>query len=146
VDYKVQQGVQEDRGFQDSYEYHRKNREEYGALLKPISIVVTERIVSCVAVWKELVTFIATKEGITEDAAKKKVIWVTSSIPAESSKEGKEVRKLLGQSTAEKLRKENIHPKRIDEKRASNRRGPNGNKWLFPDLAGIEDLSADWVK
>lgn len=37
-----------------------------------------------------------------------------------------------------------IHPKRIDEKRASNRRGPNGNKWLFPDLAGIEDLSAEW--
>jgi hypothetical protein len=37
-----------------------------------------------------------------------------------------------------------IHPKRIDEKRASNRRGPNGNKWLFPDLVGIEDLSADW--
>lgn len=108
VDYKVQQGVKEGRGFQDSYEYHRKNREEYGALLKPISIVVTERIVSCVAVWKELVTFIATKEEITEDAAKKKVIWVTSSIPAESSKEGKEVRKLLGQSTAEKLRKENI--------------------------------------
>jgi hypothetical protein len=37
-----------------------------------------------------------------------------------------------------------IHPKRIDEKRASNRRGPNGNKWLFPDVVGIEDLSADW--
>lgn len=37
-----------------------------------------------------------------------------------------------------------IHPKRIDEKRASNRRGPNGNKWLFPDMVGIEDLSADW--
>lgn len=37
-----------------------------------------------------------------------------------------------------------IHPKRIDEKRASNRKGPNGNKWLFPDLVGVEDLSADW--
>lgn len=37
-----------------------------------------------------------------------------------------------------------IYSKRIDEKRASNRRGQNGNKWLFPDLVGIEDLSTDW--
>lgn len=37
-----------------------------------------------------------------------------------------------------------IYPKRIDERRSSNRRGPNGNKWLFPDLVGMEDLSADW--
>lgn len=33
---------------------------------------------------------------------------------------------------------------RIDEKRATNRRGQNGNRWLFPDLVGIEDLSATW--
>lgn len=39
-----------------------------------------------------------------------------------------------------------LYPKRIDEKRASNRRGPNGNRWLFPDLAAMEDLSRDWHK
>lgn len=42
--------------------------------------------------------------------------------------------------------------KRIDEKTASNKRGPQGNQWLFPDLVAMEDLTAgltpevrDWV-
>jgi hypothetical protein len=38
----------------------------------------------------------------------------------------------------------NIYSKRIDERRSTNNRGPNGNKWLYPDLVGMEDLSADW--
>lgn len=38
----------------------------------------------------------------------------------------------------------NVFPKRIDEKTSSNSRGPNGNKWLFPDLVGMEDLGHDW--
>jgi hypothetical protein len=37
-----------------------------------------------------------------------------------------------------------VYSKRIDEKRSSNKRGPNGNRWLFPDLVGMEDLGADW--
>lgn len=37
-----------------------------------------------------------------------------------------------------------LYPKRIDEKRGSNRRGPNGNKWLYPDLVAMEDLGAEW--
>lgn len=39
-----------------------------------------------------------------------------------------------------------LYPKRIDEKRASNRNGPKGNIWLFPDLAAMEDLGHDWHK
>lgn len=38
-----------------------------------------------------------------------------------------------------------LHSKRIDEKTASNRRGPQGNQWLFPDLVAMEDLTADLV-
>ena len=38
----------------------------------------------------------------------------------------------------------NVKSMRIDEKRSSNRYGPAGNRWLFPDLVGMEDLSADW--
>ncbi len=38
----------------------------------------------------------------------------------------------------------NVFSKRIDEKTSSNSRGPNGNKWLFPDLVGIEDFGHDW--
>ena len=37
-----------------------------------------------------------------------------------------------------------LYPKRIDEKRASNRHGPNGNKWLFPDLVALENLGEEW--
>jgi hypothetical protein len=37
-----------------------------------------------------------------------------------------------------------LYPKRIDEKRATNRHGPNGDKWLFPDLVALENLGEDW--
>ncbi|MBT1536472.1 COG2958 family protein [Ralstonia solanacearum] len=37
-----------------------------------------------------------------------------------------------------------IYTKRIDEKRSSNKRGPDGNRWLFPDLVGMEDLGREW--
>lgn len=37
-----------------------------------------------------------------------------------------------------------VYSKRIDEKRSSNKRGPNGNRWLYPDLVGMEDLGSDW--
>ena len=38
----------------------------------------------------------------------------------------------------------NVLSRRVDEKRASNVRGPQGNQWLFPDLVGMEDLTRDW--
>jgi hypothetical protein len=37
-----------------------------------------------------------------------------------------------------------VYSKRIDEKRSSNKRGPNGNRWLYPDLVGMEDLGSEW--
>jgi hypothetical protein len=39
-----------------------------------------------------------------------------------------------------------IYSKRIDEKRAKNSHGSGGNKWLFPDVVGMEDLSQEWHK
>lgn len=39
-----------------------------------------------------------------------------------------------------------LYPKRIDEKRASNRNGPRGNIWLFPDMVAMEDLGKEWHK
>jgi hypothetical protein len=38
----------------------------------------------------------------------------------------------------------NIYSKRIDEKRAKNSHGSGANRWLFPDLVGLEDLSREW--
>lgn len=37
-----------------------------------------------------------------------------------------------------------IYSKRIDEKKSSNRYGRGGNKWLHPDIVGLEDLSRHW--
>ncbi|PJK13573.1 HrgA protein [Lysobacteraceae bacterium NML07-0707] len=37
-----------------------------------------------------------------------------------------------------------VYCKRIDEKRSSNRRGSGGNHWLYPDMAAMEDLGAEW--
>ncbi len=37
-----------------------------------------------------------------------------------------------------------IYGKRIDEKYSHNSRGTGGNKWLYPDLVGMEVLSGDW--
>lgn len=31
---------------------------------------------------------------------------------------------------------------RIDEKKSSNKKGPQGNKWLYPDVCALEDLTA----
>ncbi|HYD23777.1 MAG TPA: HrgA protein [Croceibacterium sp.] len=38
-----------------------------------------------------------------------------------------------------------IHAQRIDEKRSANRRGPQGNRWLYPDVVAFEDLTRDWI-
>ncbi|MEG2497703.1 MAG: hypothetical protein RSB01_05440 [Brevundimonas sp.] len=40
----------------------------------------------------------------------------------------------------------NIYSKRIDEKRSRKQYGPDGNKWLYPDLVGIEDLTSNWER
>lgn len=37
-----------------------------------------------------------------------------------------------------------LYSKRIDEKRSSNKHGSGGNKWLYPDVVAMEDLSEDW--
>ena len=37
-----------------------------------------------------------------------------------------------------------IYAKRINEAKSSNKHGPEGNKWLYPDLVGMEDLTSDW--
>ena len=37
-----------------------------------------------------------------------------------------------------------LYSKRIDEKKSSNKKGTNGNKWLYPDLVAMENLSYDW--
>lgn len=37
-----------------------------------------------------------------------------------------------------------LYSRRIDEKRGRNTSGGGANKWLFPDIVGVEDLSKEW--
>lgn len=37
-----------------------------------------------------------------------------------------------------------IFPKRIDEKKSSNTQGKEGNRWLHPDMVGLEELASGW--
>jgi len=37
-----------------------------------------------------------------------------------------------------------VYSLRIDEKKSFNKQGPKGNKWLYPDLVGMEVLTKDW--
>lgn len=37
-----------------------------------------------------------------------------------------------------------LYSKRINEKYSSNKKGPNGNKWLYPDIVSVENLGAEW--
>ena len=38
----------------------------------------------------------------------------------------------------------NIYSMRIDEKRSTNSYGQNGNKWLHPDIVGVQDTAGNW--
>jgi len=80
VDYKIEEADQE-KGFQETYVNHQENWKDHGDKLKPISIVITDRIFRCVQVWDELVSFIQNKETISRVEAGKKSymgdIWYT---------------------------------------------------------------------
>jgi hypothetical protein len=50
---------------------------------------------------------------------------------------------ILSEFLASELR---LYSRRINEKTSSNKRGANANKWLHPDLVGVEILSAGWTE
>lgn len=81
---------------------HEINRGRYGHKAKPVSIVVTEKILACVQVWKVLVDELA--KSMPRADAEKRVIWVTSGVPGGA--DGKEVNRLV--PDAEKVRKKNM--------------------------------------
>ncbi|MDO9069466.1 MAG: HrgA protein [Deltaproteobacteria bacterium] len=65
----------------------------------------------------------------------------TPQVAGAATQKEKDLYPLLSKYLWSELR---IHSKRIDEKKSSNKQGPRGNKWLYPDLVGMEDLTADW--
>ena len=80
-DYKVEDTYTE-HDWQKTYAIHQNNRKEYGAFLKPLTIIVTQDIARCVEVWRELVDFLVLKEKITAEEAERRAIWVASGVPS----------------------------------------------------------------
>ncbi len=105
VDYKVEEESTKDKGFDETYQNHLENIQKYAGKLKPITIIITDKIVTCIEVWNDLVKYISDKESLSYEQAAKKVIWVTSGKP--SNRNEKAVfESILGQP--EKVRKENL--------------------------------------
>ncbi len=98
---------------------HQQNWKEYGAKVRPISIVVTKDIAECVEQWKLLVEFLVKKEKISRAEAEQKAIWVTSGIPTAVAAKARVVAAYSprgDKDSPDKRRKENlIALKSVDE-------------------------------
>ncbi len=105
IDYKVEEESDKEKGFDETYQNHLDMQERYSSQLKPITIIITDRIVTCIQVWNDLVSYISEREELTYEQAAKKVIWVTSGLPS-SANEKAVVDGIL--SNGEKVRKENL--------------------------------------
>lgn len=101
-DYVTERLIEGGATLKEIFRNHEINRANYGAKAKPVSIVVTEKILACVRVWKQLIDELA--ESMSRAEAEKKVIWVASGIPAGA--DGAEVKRLV--PDAEKVRKQNM--------------------------------------
>lgn len=112
IDYKLEE-ADEEKGWDETWKNHTDFQKKYVGKLKPISIVVTDRIYRTVELWQELCKYISEKESISFDEASKKVIWVASGLP--SNKNEKEVVESILEEP-EKVRKENLSLlKTVDE-------------------------------
>jgi type III restriction enzyme len=79
-DYKLDDTFK-DHSWEKTYSFHQHNVVKYRNKVKPVSIIVTQEIATCVEVYRELVDFLIQKESITKEEAERKAIWVTSSVP-----------------------------------------------------------------
>jgi len=120
-DYKIDETL-ENHDWQQTYAFHSDNQATYGTLLKPITIVVTESIASCVEVWNDLVKFLVETEHLSRPQAESKVIWVASGVPtgAERAKIDAAYGKRNDADSPEKRRVENLSElKRVDTRQSS---------------------------
>ncbi len=112
IDYKLEE-ADTDKGWDETWHNHQELVKEYAGKLRPLSIIVTDRIYRTVEIWKELSEYISKKEGISFDEASKKVIWVSSGVPSKASEKSL-VESIL--EKPEKVRKENLSLlKTVDE-------------------------------
>ena len=112
IDYKLEEADQ-DKGWDETWHNHNEIAKKYSGKLKPLTIVVADRIYRTVEIWKELSEYISKKENISFEEASKKVIWVASGIPSNKREKGI-IESIV--ETPEKVRKENLSTlKTVDE-------------------------------
>lgn len=104
IDYKLEE-ADKDKGWDETWHNHTSNQQKYAGVLKPITIIVVDRIFRTVELWKELSEYIAKKESIPFNEASKKIIWVASGIPT-NSQEKSIIESIIDKP--EKIRKENL--------------------------------------
>ena len=75
---------------------HEQKRQKFGEYVRPLSIVICDKIETAIDEWHEWVNFIVETEDITIEEARQKVIWVTSGLPSKKDLEkNKKVDSLL---------------------------------------------------
>ncbi|KWH45613.1 COG2958 family protein [Burkholderia stagnalis] len=85
--------------------------------------------------------YYSTMSDVAEVAAAEGVVVVPTADASEATLGEHALYPLLSRYLWEEF---GVHSKRIDEKRSLNKRGPNGNRWLYPDVVGMKDLGAEW--
>ncbi len=108
LDAKKYDEYKDDKGYQDVWALHLRNKEKYGKYLKPLTIVVCASIADAIVEWKMLVDFL-TIHAISREEAMKKVIWVTSGLPS-SAKDKERIKGIpeRNDKSAEQVRQENL--------------------------------------
>ena len=98
---------------------HEEKRAKYGGYVRPLSIVICDKIETAIDEWQEWVNFIVETEKISIEEARKKVIWVTSGLPSKTDLEkNKKVAAILNnlpESATKWLNQYNETLKTVDE-------------------------------
>lgn len=93
----------------------------------------------------------------TTDGVRPRLFYWTSKSEEDEVQEAEQVGEPIApDQTEDKVREHDLYPMliafmlgerirghRIDERRSSNGRGSGGNRWLFPDVVGIENLTEE---
>jgi len=108
LDPKKYDEYKDDKGYQDVWALHLRNKEKYGPYVKPLTILVCANIADAIIEWKILVDYISS-HGIAREEAMKKVIWVTSGLPT-SPKDKERIKGIpeRDDKSAEQVRQENL--------------------------------------
>lgn len=108
------------------------------------------QLVAEIGAYKKRILSLSSNVKITAERPRK--YYYSEKTEAQEIKDAEKVSKANGQPEhnsyprlCEYLFNElNIYPKRIDERKSSNSKGSNGNKWLHPDIVGLKNLSDGW--